>query len=83
MGFGGYGHWLIVLLIVVILFGKGRISDMMGDFGKGIKSFKQGLNEGEEVKPQTPASQIPAPPPANSATLNGETVIDAADPKLP
>ncbi len=83
MGFGGYGHWLIVLLIVVILFGKGRISDMMGDFGKGIKSFKQGLNEGEEVKPQTPASQIPPPPPANSATLNGETVIDAADPKLP
>jgi sec-independent protein translocase protein TatA len=83
MGFGGYGHWLIVLLIVVVLFGKGRISEMMGDFGKGIKSFKQGLNEGEEVKPQAPASQISPPPAANSATLNGETVIDAADPKQP
>ncbi len=83
MGFGGYGHWLIVLLIVVVLFGKGRISEMMGDFGKGIKSFKQGLNESEEVKPQAPASQIPPPPVANSATLNGETVIDAADPKQP
>jgi sec-independent protein translocase protein TatA len=83
MGFGGYGHWLIVLLIVVVLFGKGRISEMMGDFGKGIKSFKQGLNEGEEVKPQAPASQIPPPPTASTATLNGETVIDAADPKQP
>jgi hypothetical protein len=50
---------------------------------KGIKSFKQGIAEGEEVKPQAPASQIPPPPAANQATLNGETVIDAADPKQP
>ncbi len=82
---GGFSlwHWVVVLLIVLVLFGRGRVSDIMGDFGKGIKSFKQGIAEGEEVKPQAPASQIPPPAAANQATLNGETVIDATDPKQP
>lgn len=70
-------HLLILAVVVLVLFGRGRISEMMGDFGKGIKSFKQGMAEGEEVKPQAPASQIPPPPPANHATLNGETVVDS------
>ncbi len=75
-GLGGIGHWVILALVVLVLFGRGRISEMMGDFGKGINSFKKGLSEGEEVKPQAPASQIPPPPPAGQATINGETVID-------
>ena len=36
---------LIIALIVLVLFGRGRISEMMGDFGKGIKSFRRGLEE--------------------------------------
>lgn len=40
---------LIVALVILVLFGRGRISDMMGDFGKGVKSFRQGLTE--EDKP--------------------------------
>ncbi|MEQ1547780.1 MAG: twin-arginine translocase TatA/TatE family subunit [Chakrabartia sp.] len=46
-------HLLILGLVVIVLFGKGRISEMMGDFGKGIKSFKKGLAEedGTDVKP--------------------------------
>ena len=53
--FGQIGIWqiLIVALVVLVLFGRGRISEMMGDFGKGIKSFKQGMNEDE-----APAKQI-------------------------
>ena len=41
---GGIGIWqiLIVALVVLVLFGRGRISEMMGDFGKGISSFKKG-----------------------------------------
>jgi sec-independent protein translocase protein TatA len=74
-GLGGIGHWVILALVVLVLFGRGRISEMMGDFGKGINSFKKGLSEGEEVKPQAPASQIP--PPVTQATVNGETVIDS------
>jgi sec-independent protein translocase protein TatA len=77
-GLGGIGHWVILALVVLVLFGRGRISEMMGDFGKGINSFKKGLSEGEEVKPQAPASQIPPPPTASQATINGETVIDSS-----
>lgn len=46
-------HWLIVGAVVMLLFGgKGKISDIMGDVAKGIKSFKKGLAE-EEAKPTT------------------------------
>jgi sec-independent protein translocase protein TatA len=69
-------HLLIVALVVLVLFGRGRISEMMGDFGKGIKSFKQGMAD-EETKPVPPPTQIPAQPtPHPQATLNGETVAD-------
>ncbi len=40
---------LIVAALVLILFGRGRISEMMGDVGKGIKSFKKGITEEEET----------------------------------
>lgn len=75
MGFGSLWHWVIVLLVVLVLFGRGRISEIMGDFGKGIKSFKTGLNE-DPAAPVTP-TQIPPSPPASQATLNGETVVDS------
>ncbi len=52
-------HLIIVALVVLVLFGRGRISDMMGDFGKGIKSFKEGMAD-ETNRPITPPpSQIP------------------------
>jgi len=43
MGSMSIWHWLVVALVILLLFGKGRISDMMGDLAKGIKSFKKGL----------------------------------------
>lgn len=46
-GFAGIWQWVIVLVIVLILFGgRGKISRVMGDIGKGIKSFKSGVKEG-------------------------------------
>ncbi|MEM6476580.1 MAG: twin-arginine translocase TatA/TatE family subunit [Pseudomonadota bacterium] len=59
---GGIGIWqiLIVALVVLVLFGRGRISEMMGDFGKGISSFKKGMTEEEEGTPASKA-QIEAP----------------------
>ncbi len=44
------GPWqlIIIAIVILVLFGRGKISEMMGDFGKGIKSFKQGMNEPEE-----------------------------------
>jgi sec-independent protein translocase protein TatA len=43
MGSFSLVHWLIVILVVILLFGRGRISDLMGDMAKGINSFKKGL----------------------------------------
>ncbi len=48
MGVMGIWQWVIVLAIVLLLFGgRGKISSLMGDFGKGLKSFKKGMKEGE------------------------------------
>lgn len=48
MGTFSIWHWLIVLAVVLVLFGgRGKISGLMGDVGKGIKSFRSGLKEGE------------------------------------
>ncbi len=59
----GLSVWQIAIIAVVILvlFGRGRISEMMGDFGKGISSFKKGMAEDVEETPATKA-QIEAPP---------------------
>ncbi len=48
MGAFSIWHWLIVLAVVLVLFGGGgKISRLMGDFGKGLKSFKKGMKEDE------------------------------------
>ena len=40
-------HWLIVLVIVLLVFGRGKIPELMGDMAKGIKSFKKGMSDDE------------------------------------
>jgi sec-independent protein translocase protein TatA len=52
-------HWLVVGVLVLLLFGKGRFSDMMGDVAKGIKSFKKGMSEEDEANATVkPAQRI-------------------------
>lgn len=65
---------LIVGALVLILFGRGRISEMMGDVGKGIKSFKKGLNEEEldEQKKDAAPSQI------DSASIDSASIKSAS-----
>ena len=69
MGSFSIWHWLIVLLVVLILFGRGKISNLMGEVGKGITAFKRGVKDGtaeaneaaaaavEAVKDVTPTSE--------------------------
>lgn len=80
--FSGLGplHLIVVLVIVLVLFGRGRISDVMGEFGKGLKSFKQGMtDETADHSVTPPPAQIAAPPSAApEATLNGETTVDSS-----
>ncbi len=67
-------HLVILALVVLVLFGRGRISEMMGDFGKGIKSFKEGMTDEATSHAATP----PAPPAQIAAPL--ESVAAPADP---
>ncbi|AWB06921.1 twin-arginine translocase TatA/TatE family subunit (plasmid) [Azospirillum humicireducens] len=50
MGSFSLFHWAVVLLVVLLLFGAGKLPSVMGDFAKGIKSFKSGLKDGEEER---------------------------------
>ncbi len=74
MGSFSIWHWLIVGVVVLLVFGgKGKISDIMGDFAKGIKSFKKGLSDDDEktAAPAEPAKtieQTPVAPVAPAAT---------------
>ena len=59
MGSFSLMHWVIVLLVVMLLFGGGRISGLMGDVAKGIKSFKKGMADDDDVvTPAKPAARI-------------------------
>ena len=40
-------HWALVIVVIMLLFGRGKISDLMGDVAKGIKSFKKGMADDE------------------------------------
>jgi sec-independent protein translocase protein TatA len=73
MGGVSIWHWIVVGVIVMLLFGRGKVSELMGDVAKGIKSFKKGMAEDE-----TP------PPPATAATPVDPKIIDAqATPSAP
>jgi len=50
MGLGNIGlpGLLLIAIVVLVLFGRGKISSLMGEVGKGITSFKKGISEGEE-----------------------------------
>jgi sec-independent protein translocase protein TatA len=79
MGGASIWHWIVVGLIVVLLFGRGKISDMMGDVAKGIKAFKKGMSEDETaakpVQPTEPVRTIDHQPgaPTTSATTGATT----------
>ena len=76
MGSFSIWHWLVVGILVLLLFGKGRFSDMMGDVAKGIKSFKKGMAE-EDVIDAKPSPRIEgqAPPTVAEAEKQADTSV--------
>ena len=78
MGSFSIWHWLIVLLVVMVLFGgRGKISSLMGDFAQGIKAFKKGMTEDEKAAeaPTAPIKTIePAPVAKTEAERRAEGV---------
>jgi sec-independent protein translocase protein TatA len=76
MGTFSIWHWLIVLAVVLVLFGgKGKISSLMGDFGKGLKSFKKGMKEDEVTDSGTD--------PEKPQIVNAEAAPDVAPEAAP
>ncbi|NUS67518.1 MAG: twin-arginine translocase TatA/TatE family subunit [Ensifer adhaerens] len=65
MGSLSIWHWLIVLVVVLLLFGRGKIPELMGDVAKGIKSFKKGMTDDEAA--------------ATDKTLDSKTVDHKSD----
>lgn len=76
MGSFSLMHWIVVLAIILILFGAGKLPRVMGDFAKGIKAFKAGMKE-EEDEPEAAAAQAQVPPPTTAAAATSATA--AAD----
>jgi sec-independent protein translocase protein TatA len=73
------GFWQIVViaLLGILLFGRGRISDLMGDVAKGIKSFKKGLSDVEDDREShTEYQKIPEKPQILNHTPTSEEVTE-------
>jgi sec-independent protein translocase protein TatA len=66
MGSFSVWHWLIVLVIVLVLFGRGKIPELMGDVAKGIKSFKKGMSDDDN----TPDAEGPTTTTTTSKTVD-------------
>ena len=78
MGSFSVWHWLIVLLVVMVLFGgRGKISSLMGDFAQGIKAFKKGMAEEDktaDAKPDPVKTIEPAGAPKSETERRAEGV---------
>jgi sec-independent protein translocase protein TatA len=73
MGSFSIWHWLVVLAVILVLFGGGnKISGLMGDFAKGIKSFKKNMAEPDDESMEEPGAKptgtIAPPGPRAAAT---------------
>ncbi|NTZ42230.1 twin-arginine translocase TatA/TatE family subunit [Altererythrobacter sp. SALINAS58] len=86
MGSIGPIQLLIIAVVILVLFGRGKISEMMGDFGKGVKSFRAGMSDEDEAhaaeakRLNAPASHnAPAVTPAPPATGNAQETANVAD----
>ena len=71
MGTWGIGHWLIVLLVAVLLFGTKKLGNIGGDIASAIKGFRKGLQDDDHGQ-----QQLKADPPATSAPA-GESKRDS------
>lgn len=58
MGSFSLMHWAVVVCVLMLLFGGGRISALMGDVAKGIKSFKKGIAEEVDLPADAPSARI-------------------------
>jgi sec-independent protein translocase protein TatA len=63
MGSLSIWHWIVVIAVVLLLFGRGKISDLMGDVAQGIKAFKKGMKDDDTAEKTEPVKSIESTPP--------------------
>lgn len=76
MGSLSIWHWIVVVVVVLLLFGRGKISELMGDMATGIKAFKKGMADDTEAKAE-PAKTDP-PKTIDHQPVSGTTSPDMA-----
>ena len=57
MGSLSIWHWIVVIGVVLLLFGRGKISELMGDVAQGIKAFKKGMSDDDSAKVEPPKTE--------------------------
>jgi sec-independent protein translocase protein TatA len=76
MGSMSLWHWIVVIGVVLLLFGRGKISELMGDVAQGIKAFKKGMSDDDTAKgDQAKIEPAKAEP---SKTVDHQTVDSSA-----
>jgi sec-independent protein translocase protein TatA len=65
-------HLIVVALVVLVLFGRGKLSETMGDFGKGVREFKKGMKDEDEERERKLASKNPEIAPPSKVTIDAE-----------
>ena len=83
MGSMSLMHWLVVLAIILVLFGAGKLPRVMGDFAKGIKAFKSGMKEQDEEEAAAAAAasappQVPPPGASPAAATHAGATATAS-----
>ncbi len=80
MGSFSIWHWMVVLLVVLLLFGSGKVSNLMGDFAKGIKAFKKNMADDTdasmEATAEKPTGSI-SPPDGTASSTKAQTTQKA------
>lgn len=79
MGSMSIWHWIVLLVIVMLLFGAGKIPRLMGDMAKGIKAFKAGMKDEEETASQSAQPVQPAPAPQVTSNAAASTPAGHAE----
>ena len=75
MGSMSIWHWIVVGAVLLLLFGRGKISELMGDVAQGIKAFKKGMADDETAKVEPPKTE-----PVKTLDHQGATADPAAAP---
>ena len=84
MGFDSIWHWGLLLVIVLLIFGTKKLSNIGSDLGNAVRGFKKAMHEDDDKSKESPSAkeQLRAdPPPSSSAQSSTQDQRDSHDPK--